>query len=218
MTFTQELIDLLSDKFLLKHEFYQKWNSGEIPIESLQLYAKQYFNHVEAFPRYVSATHSNCKFLAARQVLLDNLIDEEKGAENHPELWIRFAEGIGVKREEMGRSELMEEIKNLVDSFLGFAKSSYAEGLGALLAYEYQVPQVAEFKIKALKQHYDISDSRTLQFFDVHQKADVYHTDALRSLLDNLSPEEKKLSSKAAKVTADNLWKFLDGIYKTVHA
>ena len=29
-------------------------------------------------------------------MLLDNLIDEEKGSENHPELWMRFAEGMGI--------------------------------------------------------------------------------------------------------------------------
>ncbi|GIS54804.1 hypothetical protein Ct9H90mP29_18460 [bacterium] len=31
-------------------------------------------------------------------MLLDNLIDEERGSENHPELWMRFAEGMGNSR------------------------------------------------------------------------------------------------------------------------
>jgi len=218
MNFSQSLIQSVSDKFLLNHRFYQAWNEGSVPIETLRTYAKQYYHHVKAFPRYISATHSNCDVLGSRQFLLDNLIDEEKGPENHPELWLRFAEGLGVKREEVENTPVMVEIEELVNSFLAFGKSSYAEGLGALLAYEHQVPQVAEFKIEALKKHYAIEDERTLSFFEVHRKADVYHTAALGELLEQLSPEEKELSKNATRVTADHLWKFLDGIYKTMSA
>jgi pyrroloquinoline-quinone synthase len=42
------------------------------------------------FPRYLSALHSRCEDLETRQVLLENLIDEECRAENHPELWPRL--------------------------------------------------------------------------------------------------------------------------------
>jgi pyrroloquinoline quinone (PQQ) biosynthesis protein C len=31
--------------------------------------------------------------------LLENLIKEERGAENYPELWLRFAETLGIARE-----------------------------------------------------------------------------------------------------------------------
>jgi pyrroloquinoline-quinone synthase len=34
--------------------------------------------------------HSRCDELETRQVLLENLIDEERGAGNHPELWLRL--------------------------------------------------------------------------------------------------------------------------------
>ncbi|WP_010597846.1 iron-containing redox enzyme family protein [Rickettsiella massiliensis] len=58
----------------------------------------QYYHHVEAFPRYLSATHSNCLSAAAREVLLDNLNDEEgsNGRESHPDLWLQFAKGLGL--------------------------------------------------------------------------------------------------------------------------
>ena len=38
---------------------------------------------------------------AVRQQMLDNLWDEEHGKDNHAELWLRFAEGIGVSREDV---------------------------------------------------------------------------------------------------------------------
>ena len=40
-----------------------------------------------------------------RRVLVENLIDEEVGPENHRELWLRFAEGLGLTREEVVSSE-----------------------------------------------------------------------------------------------------------------
>lgn len=217
MNFTNTLIKQLSEKHLLKHEWYQAWNCGEVPVETLQLYARNYYHHVKAFPRYISATHSNCESLEARQFLLENLMDEEKGPENHPELWLRFAEGLGASRESVENAEVLPEIKTLVDTFLSNSRSSYAEGLGALFAYEHQIPEIATFKIDALKKHYGVQeDSSTLTFFDVHRKADVYHTQTLTQLMEELSPEEKELAKKSATVTADQLWKFLDAIHRTM--
>ena len=63
----------------------------------IQEYAAQYFKHVSD-SRYLSSIHSNCEDITIRQEILDNLIDEERGSENHPELWMRFAEGMGKNR------------------------------------------------------------------------------------------------------------------------
>jgi pyrroloquinoline-quinone synthase len=57
----------------------------------LQIYAQEYYGHVSAFPRYISSIHSLCEKIEDRQVLLENLIDEEQGSENHPELWMQFS-------------------------------------------------------------------------------------------------------------------------------
>jgi pyrroloquinoline-quinone synthase len=46
--------------------------------------------------------------------LLDNLIEEEKGSENHPELWLRFAEGLGFDRDSVESSK-MEHSESLVN-------------------------------------------------------------------------------------------------------
>ena len=62
---------------LLQHPFYQKWNKGVLNKKVLQEYSKQYFHHVEAFPRCISAIHSNCTELENRLILLGNLMEEE---------------------------------------------------------------------------------------------------------------------------------------------
>lgn len=216
MNFTESLIQSLSEKRLLNHEVYQKWSDGSIPLETLQLYARQYYHHVKAFPRYLSATHSNCDSIQSRQFLLENLNDEEKGEANHPELWLRFAEGLGADRDSVKNADLLPETCELVETFMKHAKDSYAAGLGALFAYEHQIPEIAAFKIEALKKHFQISDESTLSFFEVHRQADVYHTQTLSALLEDLSPEEKELAAKTAHVTGAQLWKFLDGIQRNM--
>ena len=214
MNFTESLLAKLSDKHLLKHELYQAWSAGTVPMETLRVYAEQYYHHVKAFPRYVSATHANCDQIQARQVLLENLNDEEKGSENHPELWLRFAERMGADRKEMDNIALLPETKELVDTFFAQTRKSYADGLGTLFAYENQIPEISTFKIEALKKHYRVEEPSALSFFEVHRQADVYHTQALSDLLEGLSPAEKVQAETSAKIAANQLWKFLDGIQK----
>lgn len=43
----------IAEKNLLKHPFYQDWQAGKLSRESLQLYAAQYYRHVEAFPQHL---------------------------------------------------------------------------------------------------------------------------------------------------------------------
>ena len=83
---------MIAERHLLAHPFYQDWSAGRLSRETLREYAAQYYRHVEAFPRYLSAIHSRCDDLGTRQAILENLIDEERGAENHPELWLRFGD------------------------------------------------------------------------------------------------------------------------------
>ena len=57
---------------MLKHPFYQAWTEGRLPLDTLRDYARQYFHHVEAFPRAVSAVHSACPDRDGRRMLAEN--------------------------------------------------------------------------------------------------------------------------------------------------
>ena len=102
--------------------------------------------------------------------------------------------------------------KDLIDNFFKNGRSSYAEGLGSLYTYERQVPEIADTKIRGLKNHYGVNSKEGLEFFEVHKKADVYHREACEKLLDGLSKEEKDKAEKAALSTAKYLWNFLSGM------
>ncbi|GIT10373.1 MAG: hypothetical protein CM1200mP31_5420 [Candidatus Neomarinimicrobiota bacterium] len=58
--------------------------------------AEQYYQHIKAFPRYISATHSMCEDIEKRKILLDNLSDEEDLHKDHPMLWKQFALAAGA--------------------------------------------------------------------------------------------------------------------------
>lgn len=208
--------DELEKYHLLKHPFYQAWNEGRLTVEDLKIYARQYFHHVNAFPRYLSTIHAGCEDLATRQVLLDNLVDEEKGERNHPELWLRFAEGLGETREAVKSQKPFTETKALMDCFFECAQASTAEGIGALHAYENQVPEVAESKIKGLVEQYQMSDERALDFFKEHIGADEWHSEETARLIEALPDDEKAKAKNASLKAAKALWRFLDGVQREI--
>jgi pyrroloquinoline-quinone synthase len=212
---THAFAQALAPLHLLKHPFYQDWMAGTLSRETLKDYAGQYFTHVKAFPRYISAIHSRCESEAARKMLLENLNDEEglSHGVSHPELWMRFAEGMGVERSKAYVTEPRAAIQAVVDTFFGFAQSSFHEGLGALYAYESQIPEIAQSKISGLIEHYQVSDARTLQFFEVHKTADIYHREAIEKIIDALPEKEKQEALAAAGKTARMLWQFLTDVH-----
>ena len=204
----------VAERNLLLHPFYQSWTEGSLPMPALRDYAKQYYRHVAAFPTYLSAVHSHTEDAETRRHILANLIDEEAGHPNHPELWLRFAEGIGVDREEVATAKPWEETEGLVGTFRAICRErSTAEGLTALYAYESQIPAVAESKIAGLKKFYGVTEPRTLSYFEVHIEADREHAAVERKLLEShLSEENASAAAAAADEALDALWEALSGV------
>src|SRR5256885_6617350 len=148
MITTASLIDSkVAENAMLKHPFYQAWTEGRLPIETLRAYARQYFHHVEAFPRAVSAVHSACPDRDGRRMLAENLAEEEgieAGKQDHASLWLMFACGLGESEEAVRGQELNEETEALIATFRRLAPPSYASGLGALYAYRSEERRVGE--------------------------------------------------------------------------
>jgi pyrroloquinoline-quinone synthase len=216
MTTTSSLIDSkVADRAMLKHPFYQAWTEGRLPLDTLGDYARQYFHHVEAFPRAVSAVHSICPDRDGRRMLAENLAEEEgieAGKQDHASLWLRFACGLGETEEAVRGEELNGETQALIDTFRRLSRKSYAAGLGALYAYESQFPGVASAKIEGLIDRYAISDEDTLRFFRVHELTDVEHSAVCRTLLDRLPENERAEAVAAGEELAGALWNFLSGV------
>jgi pyrroloquinoline-quinone synthase len=206
----------IAAKHLLKHPFYLAWARGELSKEALADYARQYYHHVAAFPTYLSAVHAKCDDQTTRKQLLHNLIDEEAGIPNHPELWLKFAEGLGVSEVDAQNAEKWSETKNLIDTFRSVCgEGSTAEGLAVLYAYESQIPAICESKIDGLKKHYDFSNPENYQYFSVHLEADREHSANERKMLDAYIDKQNFESVKRSVNRVLNaLWEMLSGVYR----
>jgi pyrroloquinoline-quinone synthase len=207
----------VGERAMLTHPFYQAWEEGKLTREALGLYAAQYFHHVEAFPRAVSAVHANCPDAKGRRLLAENLAEEEgvgAGKDDHASLWLGFASGLGANEECVRAVALNPETKRLIETFQRLSRVSYAAGLGALYAYESQLPEVSKTKIRSLVERYDVREPATLRFFEVHETADLEHSDVCRELLDALPEADRAEAHSAACELADALRGFLTGMQR----
>jgi pyrroloquinoline-quinone synthase len=205
----------IAEKNLLKHPFYQDWQAGKLSRESLQLYAAQYYRHVEAFPKHL-------RVLAARAdeslkpVVLENLAEEENPARPHPRLWRDFAATLGVSEDDITTSPSLPGTQNVVHTFRDIcANRPVAEAVAALYAYESQVPEIAATKIDGLRRFYGINEAKGTAYFSVHEEADKAHREAWRGwLAENLpsgQAEEQILASTHDAL--DALWGALDAVH-----
>lgn len=220
MVLRDQLQAVVEQKHLLTHPFYLAWTEGKLTRDHLKQYAIQYFQNVLAFPTYVSAVHFNTPHvgtsIALRQEILENLIEEERGSQNHPELWRRFALALGATDAELANTEVLPTTKNLIDTFRHLCLTSpFYVGLAALYAYESQIPAVATTKIDGLKRFYGMTNANDYRFFTVHQAADEAHAAAELKMIEDYAdtPEKQAEVLKVAAEAADALWQFLDGVY-----
>jgi pyrroloquinoline-quinone synthase len=96
------VVTLIEECHLLTHPFYTKWVEGDAPRRRRSRSTPaSYYAFESSFPRFLSAILSRTEDRRARQSILDNLSDDEAGEDNHAELWLRFAEGMGVSRDDV---------------------------------------------------------------------------------------------------------------------
>src|SRR6266436_5398530 len=150
----------------------------------------------------------------AAKHLLNNLIDEEAGSPNHPELWLRFAQGLGLSQADVQCSEKWTETKNLIETFRAVCRDrSTVEGLAVLYAYESQIPAICESKIEGVKKHYGFRNPEHYEYFSVHVEADREHSAAERKMLEK-QLDQRNFESVKASVNGvlDALWEMLSGV------
>ena len=142
-------------------------------------------------------------------------IDEERGGENHPELWLSIAEALGVARETVSGSEPLPATQALVDTFIDLTKyQPLVAGLAALYVYESQTPAVAAAKIDGLRRFYGITSERGLRFFSVHLEADPHHARIVGRLVDHHAGrlEDRRLALGAGRRALKAVWSMLDAV------
>lgn len=222
--FGSDVRSVIAERHLLKHPFYVAWSQGALSRDDMKFYAAQYLHYVLSEPIFLSAVHTNTPHfasdgkidLAPRQAILQNLVDEELGSENHPELWKRFAVALGSTQTDLEATDPLPATRDLVDTFTGICRDEpYYCGLAALHAFESQVPDIARVKIDGLRRFYGMTDPSDYEFFTVHQTADVAHSAAEWQLIEKAADTASRQSDvvDATSRATGALWRFLDGVY-----
>jgi pyrroloquinoline-quinone synthase len=208
-------IDLrIAEHHLLKHPFYEAWTAGTLPRAALLDYAAQYYAFESNLPRYLTALHARSESAAVRSTLLENAWDEEHGESNHPELWLRFADALGLERAQVVGCHRHDPTQALVSTYREAAETAPVEaGIAALYAYESQLPAVAEAKIAGLRAHYGVESRDGLAFFEVHRAIDVHHAAAERHILEQaVSGENGESTVVWTERALKAWWDFLNGV------
>src|SRR2546429_1580323 len=203
----------IAEKNLVKHPFYQDWQAGKLSRESLQLYAAQYYRHVEAFPKHL-------RVLVARTngplqgLIRENLAEEENPAGPHPKLWRDFAAAVGVGEDDIMCCPALPGTQAVVQKFREICGDRpVAEAVAALYAYESQVPEVATTKGDGLKKFYGVKQPGGLADFEIHEEADKAHRAAWRGWLEKDAEGNRGEILKTANEALDALWGALNAVH-----
>lgn len=203
----------IAEKSLLKHPFYQDWQAGKLSREALQLYAAQYYRHVEAFPKHLRVLAARTEG-PIRQIILENLAEEENPCQPHPKLWRDFAAALGVSEDDITCCPSLPGTQVVVETFREIVGDRpVAEAVAALYAYEAQVPEIATTKIDGLKKFYGVTAPKGLTYFEVHEEADKAHRQAWRGWLEEHAEGNEEEVLATTNEALDALWGALDAVH-----
>ncbi len=199
---------------LLDHAFYRAWSEGRLALDDISYYSTQYWRQVEAFPGYLEALARRLPRSKARSIVLANLADERDG--NHPGLWLRFAEAVGARTQDVMTAREEPETSACVDAFRkGVKGGSAAFGLGMLYGYESQTPEVSATKVRGLRDNYGIAGDG-VGYFALHGELDIEHSAQLTEAIADVAESDSDVAQAeaGARAGAAAIWHLLDGIVR----
>ena len=183
----KKIDELIEQKSLLKHPFYQMWSDGKLSMDSLAGYSKEYFQIVKAVPSFVDMI---AKF--APEALVEEIRSNGAEESEHIQPWTDFAVSLGVKRDEIDNYTGLEKTNQAV-SELSQTITSFEAGAVAMYAFEKEIPKISHTKLEGLEKFYNIISDDATQYFRLHMEADIRHAATWQNILENI-PEEKHAS------------------------
>jgi len=196
-----DLIEDISDRLLLDHPFYRRWEAGELSRDELTAYAEQYRHFEAQLPSFLEALLAIVP-AADRPLIEANLADEVAGPATHLELFDRFCASVDATS--AAASPAMSSLTDLYEAAVASNDASFA--VGVLAGYEVQAAEVAATKGAGLTEHYGV-EGDGVAFWSLHAELEAEHaawTVAAASALDEERVRE------GARASAEAWWRFLD--------
>ena len=193
----------LSDRRLLYHPFYRRWEAGQVAISELADYASQYRHFESYLPSFLGELVRSLPEGRSRDLVAANLADELGDPVPHTELFERFARAVDAPQAEC--SPAMAALLDVHEDLLG---RDALHALAGFLAYECQAAEVARAKADGLRTHYGLEDD-AVSFWAHHAEVDINHALWARDALTGLTDAPGALEP-SVRVAADAWWAFLD--------
>lgn len=207
MNLIKRIDEMIEERSLLKHPFYQMWSDGKLTLNSLSGYSKEYFQLVKAVPSFMTPIIEK-----APNSVISELIDNQQEESIHIKSWIKFAGELGVSESELIQYEGLEKTRK---SVLGLSElmNTYEGGACAMYAFEKEIPKISQTKLDGLAEFYGISNEEATEYFKLHTEADIRHAASWKNILEKTSTDSNNLIRIADNsISAQNL--LLDSCYE----
>jgi len=207
MNLIKRIDEMIEERSLLKHPFYEMWSDGKLTIESLSGYSKEYFQLVKTVPSFMTPIIEK-----APESVIGELIDNQQEEADHIQPWIKFAGELGISEEELIKYDGLKKTKNAV-SDLSDLMNTYEGGSCAMYAFEKEIPKISQIKLDGLAKFYGMASDDATEYFKLHAEADIRHTAAWRNILETVPSNTDDLIQIADQsISAQNL--LLDSCYE----
>ena len=180
--FVQELKDqvLNSGYVLWEHPLIQGVAAGTIPLRQLQGWVAQDYVYRKQVPRLAMLRYLKCTDPEIAQHLYEVVEEETAGSSTgtagHVQLFIDFAAGLGVSREQLESARTLPgAAAHIYWAELILHTQPWFVALAAQIAGEGQAPRMNARLRTGLKEHYGLDD-HALRFCRAHEEADVEHS------------------------------------------
>jgi len=207
MNLIQKIDQIIEERSLLKHPFYEMWSDGKLTQESLAGYSKEYFQLVKAVPEFMIPIIER-----APNSVITELTENQQEESDHIKPWISFAGELGISNDELISYSGLDKTKKAV-SDLSELMTTFDGGACAMYAFEKEIPKISQTKLDGLSEFYQITNDNATEYFKLHTEADIRHTASWRNILEKSNADTSNLIEIAEKsVSAQNL--LLDSCYE----
>ena len=207
MSIIKRIDEMIEERSLLKHPFYQMWSDGKLTRESLAGYSKEYFQLVKAVPSFMTPIIEK-----SPDSVVGELIENQQEESDHIKPWIAFAGELGISEDELtsysGTTKTCQAVSDL-----NALMNTFDGGACAMYAFEKEIPKISQTKLDGLAEFYGITSHEATQYFILHTEADIRHAASWRNVVGASSVDSNRLIEIADKsISAQNL--LLDSCYE----
>ena len=164
------------------HRFFARLEKGEVPGEVVERWVTQFYPWLACVPIAMAERFARCSwepgFDPYRKMILDQLVEEAgdpKGqAPGHPELWLRFCEGLGIPRSRVQSSSPLPSTLVAMDDFL-YLNREVPFYVSAAGSSEPPNVELCQRLLPAFREHYRVKEE-FLTYYTLHVTADEDHS------------------------------------------